>query len=85
MLVRATARMYVCMYVCMYACMYVQELSNSLLLCAYNRIFDLTALDVAAFERVLGPCMEVMKRNFEHYEEQLMQLFGTTLDITDAQ
>ena len=28
--------------------------------------------------------MDVMKRNFEHYEEQLMQLFGTTLDITDT-
>ena len=43
-----------------------------------------TALDVSAFERLLGPCMEVMKRNFEHYEEQLMQLFGTTMDITDT-
>jgi cAMP-dependent protein kinase regulator len=42
------------------------------------------ALDVGAFERLLGPCMEVMKRNFEHYEEQLMRLFGTTLDITDT-
>lgn len=42
------------------------------------------ALDVGAFERLLGPCMEVMKRNFEHYEEQLMELFGTTLDITDT-
>lgn len=41
-------------------------------------------LDVGAFERLLGPCMEVMKRNFSHYEEQLMQLFGTTLDITDT-
>ena len=45
---------------------------------------SLTALDVGAFERLLGPCMEVMKRNFGHYEEQLMQLFGTTLDITDT-
>ena len=43
-----------------------------------------TALDVGAFERLLGPCMDVMKRNFEHYEEQLMKLFGTTLDITDT-
>jgi cAMP-dependent protein kinase regulator len=41
-------------------------------------------LDVGAFERLLGPCMEIMKRNFEHYEEQLMQLFGTTMDITDT-
>jgi cAMP-dependent protein kinase regulator len=43
-----------------------------------------TVLDVGAFERLLGPCMDVMKRNFEHYEEQLMQLFGTTLDIADT-
>ena len=43
-----------------------------------------TVLDVGAFERLLGPCMDIMKRNFGHYEEQLMQLFGTTLDITDT-
>lgn len=42
------------------------------------------ALDVGAFERLLGPCKEIMQRNFEHYEEQLMELFGTTLDISDA-
>ena len=41
-------------------------------------------LKVGAFERLLGPCMDIMKRNFQHYEEQLMQLFGTTLDITDT-
>lgn len=41
-------------------------------------------LEVGAFERLLGPCMEVMKRNFQHYEEQLMELFGTTMDITDT-
>ena len=41
-------------------------------------------LEVGAFERLLGPCMDIMKRNFHHYEEQLMQLFGTTLDITDT-
>ena len=28
--------------------------------------------------------MDVMKRNFSLYEEQLMKLFGTTLDISDA-
>ena len=28
--------------------------------------------------------MDIMKRNFEHYKEQLMHLFGTTLDITDT-
>ena len=41
-------------------------------------------LEVGAFERLLGPCMDVMKRNFQNYEEQLLQLFGTTMDITDT-
>ena len=47
-------------------------------------LFIPTVLDIGAFERLLGPCKEVMKRNFQHYEEQLMDLFGTTLDISDA-
>ncbi|XP_062522952.1 cAMP-dependent protein kinase type II regulatory subunit-like isoform X2 [Corticium candelabrum] len=40
-------------------------------------------LDVSAFERLLGPCMEIMKRNFDHYEQQLIDLFGSTMDVTD--
>ena len=31
-------------------------------------------LDVQAFERLLGPCMDIMKRNIDEYEEQLIQL-----------
>nr|XP_022299214.1 cAMP-dependent protein kinase type II regulatory subunit-like isoform X3 [Crassostrea virginica] len=31
-------------------------------------------LDVQAFERLLGPCMDIMKRNIDQYEEQLIQL-----------
>lgn len=27
-------------------------------------------LNVGAFERLLGPCMDIMKRNISHYEEQ---------------
>jgi cAMP-dependent protein kinase regulator len=41
-------------------------------------------LDVGAFERLLGPCKTVMERNFQNYEEQLMQLFGETFDISDS-
>ncbi|XP_065829710.1 cAMP-dependent protein kinase type II regulatory subunit-like isoform X2 [Oscarella lobularis] len=41
-------------------------------------------LDVEAFERLLGPCMEIMKRNFEHYEQQLVDLFGSSLEVTEA-
>ncbi|KAM4678090.1 cAMP-dependent protein kinase type II-beta regulatory subunit [Discoglossus pictus] len=41
-------------------------------------------MDVQAFERLLGPCMEIMKRNIANYEEQLVSLFGTNMDITDS-
>jgi cAMP-dependent protein kinase regulator len=40
-------------------------------------------LDVEAFERLLGPCMEIMKRNAEGYEKQLLQIFGSKNNITD--
>ncbi|XP_077328549.1 cAMP-dependent protein kinase type II-beta regulatory subunit isoform X1 [Lithobates pipiens] len=42
------------------------------------------AMDVQAFERLLGPCMEIMKRNIANYEEQLVALFGTNMDISDS-
>ncbi|KAK2145743.1 hypothetical protein LSH36_660g03034 [Paralvinella palmiformis] len=38
-------------------------------------------LDVGAFERLLGPCMDIMKRNIEGYEEQLVQIFGSKAEI----
>lgn len=41
------------------------------------------AMDVQAFERLLGPCMEIMKRNITTYEEQLVALFGTNMDIVE--
>uniref|UniRef100_A0A6Q2XAP7 Cyclic nucleotide-binding domain-containing protein n=1 Tax=Esox lucius TaxID=8010 RepID=A0A6Q2XAP7_ESOLU len=40
-------------------------------------------MDVQAFERLLGPCMDIMKRNILNYEEQLAALFGSTADIPD--
>ncbi|KAJ8387686.1 hypothetical protein AAFF_G00151170 [Aldrovandia affinis] len=40
-------------------------------------------MDVQAFERLLGPCMDIMKRNIENYEEQLVALFGSNTDIED--
>ncbi|XP_053111335.1 cAMP-dependent protein kinase type II-beta regulatory subunit isoform X1 [Hemicordylus capensis] len=40
-------------------------------------------MDVQAFERLLGPCMEIMKRNIANYEDQLIALFGTNMDISD--
>ncbi|XP_021573288.1 cAMP-dependent protein kinase type II-alpha regulatory subunit isoform X2 [Carlito syrichta] len=41
------------------------------------------AMDVQAFERLLGPCMDIMKRNISHYEEQLVKMFGSSMDLID--
>ncbi|XP_006873717.1 PREDICTED: cAMP-dependent protein kinase type II-alpha regulatory subunit [Chrysochloris asiatica] len=40
-------------------------------------------MDVQAFERLLGPCMDIMKRNISHYEEQLVKMFGSSMDLND--
>lgn len=40
-------------------------------------------MDVQAFERLLGPCMDIMKRNISHYEEQLVKMFGSNLDLME--
>lgn len=34
-------------------------------------------LDIHAFERLLGPCMDVMKRRLSLYERQISMLFGS--------
>lgn len=39
-------------------------------------------LDVMAFERLLGPCMDIMKRNIRVYEEQLAKIFGQKANLT---
>ncbi|XP_037109798.1 cAMP-dependent protein kinase type II-beta regulatory subunit [Syngnathus acus] len=39
------------------------------------------AMDVKAFERLLGPCMDIMKRNIANYEEQLLMLFGSRSEM----
>ncbi|XP_030633416.1 protein kinase, cAMP-dependent, regulatory, type II, alpha, B isoform X2 [Chanos chanos] len=38
-------------------------------------------IDVQAFERLLGSCKEIMKRNIASYEEQLVALFGSSVDL----
>ncbi|XP_072507856.1 cAMP-dependent protein kinase type II-alpha regulatory subunit isoform X1 [Notamacropus eugenii] len=40
-------------------------------------------MDVQAFERLLGPCMDIMKRNISNYEEQLVKMFGSSMDLND--
>lgn len=44
-------------------------------------LFSWSAMDVQAFERLLGPCMDIMKRNIANYEEQLVTLFGSSTEI----
>ncbi|RUS87434.1 hypothetical protein EGW08_004809 [Elysia chlorotica] len=40
-------------------------------------------LDVHAFERLMGPCMDIMKRNIDNYESQLTTIFGGKTNISD--
>ncbi|CAL8236005.1 unnamed protein product [Boreogadus saida] len=42
-------------------------------------------IDIQAFERLLGPCKEIMKRNISQYEDQLVALFGSSVDLKQAQ
>lgn len=46
-------------------------------------MFILTALDVTAFERLLGPCLEVMRRNLASYDEDMARAFGGQDQISD--
>lgn len=41
-------------------------------------------LDVDAFERLLGPCMQIMQRNISSYEQQLIKIFGSKRQISDV-
>ncbi|XP_077292919.1 cAMP-dependent protein kinase type II regulatory subunit isoform X1 [Arctopsyche grandis] len=41
-------------------------------------------LDVETFERLLGPCMEIMKRNIDDYEDQLIKIFGSKSNVEDV-
>ncbi|XP_077547617.1 cAMP-dependent protein kinase type II regulatory subunit-like [Haemaphysalis longicornis] len=43
----------------------------------------LAFLDVSAFERLLGPCREIMMRNIDQYEEQMVQAFGSKANVAD--
>ncbi|XP_067932001.1 cAMP-dependent protein kinase type II regulatory subunit-like isoform X2 [Watersipora subatra] len=40
-------------------------------------------LDVEAFERLLGPCMDILRRNSEGYEEDMIRVFGGKDQIAD--
>lgn len=47
----------------------------------FSGCFLFQVMDVKAFERLLGPCMDIMKRNIANYEEQLKSLFGSSTEI----
>lgn len=42
------------------------------------------ALDVEAFERLLGPCMDIMKRNITDYESQLQNILVSASIADDS-
>lgn len=44
-------------------------------------LFFLPVIDIQAFERLLGPCIDIMKRNISQYEDQLVALFGSSDDL----
>eukprot|EP00096_Caligus_rogercresseyi_P002935 TRINITY_DN1534_c0_g1_i1.p1 TRINITY_DN1534_c0_g1~~TRINITY_DN1534_c0_g1_i1.p1 ORF type:complete len:435 (+),score=119.95 TRINITY_DN1534_c0_g1_i1:244-1548(+) len=44
----------------------------------------LAFLDVKAFERLLGPCLELMEKNIPDYEEQIVRIFGSKAAISDV-
>lgn len=48
-----------------------------------NLTFLDAVLDVEAFERLLGPCMQIMKRNINDYEEQMLKIFGSKQNMKD--
>ncbi|XP_064543421.1 cAMP-dependent protein kinase type II regulatory subunit isoform X1 [Drosophila montana] len=51
---------------------------------ATGGVVKLAFLDVRAFERLLGPCMDIMKRSIDDYESQLLKIFGSKNNITDT-
>lgn len=62
---------------------YAPATKKLILLGRYDRSFaakfpetKLAFLDKQAFERLLGPCQNIMKRNMDKYEAQMNTAFG---------
>ena len=49
---------------------------NTNVVCLKTNTYLPSVLDVDAFERLLGPCVDIMSRNVANYEAQLAELFG---------
>ena len=43
----------------------------------------IAVLDVQAFERLLGPCKDLMQRSIKDYEQKLVEIFGSPGNISD--
>lgn len=43
----------------------------------------LAVLDVGSFERLLGPCLDILQRNIDNYENQLKSVFGSLDNIPE--
>ena len=69
---------YCCIYI--HAIQFEEEYNHKLRIFFYTTF---SVLDVEAFERLLGPCMELMKRNIDDYEDQLVKIFGSKANISD--
>ncbi|PAA91738.1 hypothetical protein BOX15_Mlig010423g1, partial [Macrostomum lignano] len=40
-------------------------------------------LDVGSFERLLGPCLDIMRRSIDTYQQQLATIFGSLESVPD--
>jgi cAMP-dependent protein kinase regulator len=48
-----------------------------------NEKTKLAVLDVESFERLLGPCWEIMQRNITNYEQQIQSIFVGSDNLPD--
>lgn len=52
-------------------------------MCCTVLVLGVAVLEVEAFERLLGPCMNIMRRNETAYEEAMIRVFGGKDLISD--
>lgn len=43
----------------------------------------LAVLDVDSFERLLGPCLDIMRRNIDDYQSQMNAIFGSMESVPE--
>ena len=67
-----------------YKALFLWQISSKKYFLKWCKFFSLTVLDTMAFERLLGPCMDIMKRNTEEYEEQLVRVFGSKVSVSNS-